>query len=27
MLEHILDHFEALEKQAKNGDFNDHLGI
>jgi len=27
MLEHILDHFEALEKQVKNGDFNDHPGI
>jgi hypothetical protein len=27
MLEHILDYFEALEKQAKNSDFNNYLGI
>jgi hypothetical protein len=27
MLEEVLDHFEGLEKQAKNGDFDDHLGI
>jgi hypothetical protein len=27
MLKHILDHFKALKKQAKNGDFNNYLGI
>ena len=27
MLEEVLDHFEGLEKQAKNSDFNDHPGI
>jgi hypothetical protein len=27
MLEEVLDYFEGLEKQAKNSDFNDHLGI
>jgi hypothetical protein len=27
MLEHILDYFEALEKQVKNSDFNNYLGI
>jgi hypothetical protein len=27
MLEEVLDHFEGLKKQAKNSDFNDHLGI
>jgi len=26
-IEHILDHFEGLETQAKNGDFNNHPGI
>ncbi len=27
ILEEVLDHFEGLEKQAKNGDFNNYLGI
>jgi hypothetical protein len=27
MLEEVLDHFEGLKKQAKNSDFNNHLGI
>jgi hypothetical protein len=27
MLEEVLDHFEGLEKQAKNSDFNNHPGI
>jgi hypothetical protein len=27
MLEEILDHFEGLEKQVKNSDFDDYSGI
>ena len=27
ILEEVLDHFEGLEKQAKNSDFDDHPGI
>ena len=27
VLEEVLDHFKGLEKQAKNGDFNNHPGI